>query len=87
VKALRKFLKYCLPFGAVEIMRNRRQLRELGREGTLADFWRSECLTTNTASSWWDATKSFCLNGRATMSDGLYVNETLVPAFAKRNFV
>jgi hypothetical protein len=27
------------------------------------------------------------LNGRASMSDGLYVNETLVPDFAKRDFV
>lgn len=44
MKALRKFLKYCLPFGAVEIIRNRRRLRELGREVTLADFWRSEWL-------------------------------------------
>ena len=34
-----------------------------------------------------DATKPLCLNGRASMSDGLYVNEALVPNFAKRDFV
>jgi hypothetical protein len=34
-----------------------------------------------------DATKPLCLNGRASMSDGLYVNKTLVPDFAKRDFV
>lgn len=44
MSALRKLLKYCLPFGAIEIMRNRRRLRELGRELTVSDFWRSEWL-------------------------------------------
>ncbi|PZR72963.1 MAG: hypothetical protein DLM73_11690 [Chthoniobacterales bacterium] len=44
MKALRKLLKYCLPFGAVEIMRNRRRLRELGRELPVSDFWKSEWL-------------------------------------------
>jgi FkbM family methyltransferase len=34
-----------------------------------------------------DATKPLRLNGRASMSDGLYVNPTLVPDFAKRDFV
>jgi hypothetical protein len=34
-----------------------------------------------------DATRPLCLNGRASMSDGLYVNEALVPDFAKRDFV
>ena len=34
-----------------------------------------------------DATKPLCLNGRASMSDGLYVNPKLVPDFAKRDFV
>jgi len=34
-----------------------------------------------------DATKPLRLNGRASMSDGLYVNETLVPDFAQRDFV
>ena len=44
MKALRKLLKYCLPFGAVEMMHNRRRLCELGREFTLRDLWRSEWL-------------------------------------------
>ena len=44
MKALRKFLKYALPFGFVEIMRNRRRLRELGRDVSLSDLWRSEWL-------------------------------------------
>ncbi|HKP92437.1 MAG TPA: FkbM family methyltransferase, partial [Chthoniobacterales bacterium] len=34
-----------------------------------------------------DATKPLRLNGRASMSDGLYVNEKLVPDFAARDFV
>jgi len=34
-----------------------------------------------------DATKPLCLNGRASMSDGLYVNQQLVPDFARRDFV
>lgn len=34
-----------------------------------------------------DATKPLCLNGRASMSDGLYVNQTLVPDFGTRDFV
>jgi hypothetical protein len=34
-----------------------------------------------------DATKPLCLNGRASMSDGLYVNQELVPDFARRNFL
>jgi FkbM family methyltransferase len=44
MKAVRKFLKYLLPFGAVEIMRNRRRLRELGRDVPVSDFGRSEWL-------------------------------------------
>ena len=40
----RKLLKYLLPFGVVEMMRNRRQLRELGREVPLSELWRSEWL-------------------------------------------
>lgn len=44
MKAARKLLKYLLPFGAVEMMRNRRRLRELGREVPLSDLWRSEWL-------------------------------------------
>jgi FkbM family methyltransferase len=44
MKALRKPLKYLLPFGLVEIMRNRRRLRELGRGISFADLWRSEWL-------------------------------------------
>lgn len=44
VHVLRKLLKYSLPFGAVEIMRNRRRLRELGRDLPLSDLWRSEWL-------------------------------------------
>ncbi|MEY2550619.1 MAG: hypothetical protein QOG12_763, partial [Verrucomicrobiota bacterium] len=34
-----------------------------------------------------DATRPLRLNGRASMSDGLYVNEKLVPDFAPRDFV
>jgi len=34
-----------------------------------------------------DATKPLRLNGRASMSDALYVNEKLVPDFARRDFV
>jgi FkbM family methyltransferase len=44
VRALRKLLKYCLPFGAIEIVRNRRRLREHGRDLTVSDYWRSEWL-------------------------------------------
>jgi FkbM family methyltransferase len=44
MKALRKVLKYLLPFGVVEIMRNRRRLRELGRNVLLSDLPRSEWL-------------------------------------------
>ena len=44
MKAARKLLKYLLPFGAVEMMRNRRQLRQLGREVSLSDLWRSDWL-------------------------------------------
>src|SRR6266404_2508916 len=44
MKAARKLLKYLLPFGAVEMMRNRRRLRQLGREIPLSDLWRSEWL-------------------------------------------
>jgi FkbM family methyltransferase len=44
VKALRKLVKYVLPFGLVEIMRNRRRLRELGRDVSIADLWRSDWL-------------------------------------------
>ena len=34
-----------------------------------------------------DATKPLRLNGRASMSDGLYVNEKLVPDFGRRDFL
>jgi FkbM family methyltransferase len=44
MKALRKLLKYSLPFGVVEIFRNRRRLRELGRDLALSDLWRSDWL-------------------------------------------
>jgi FkbM family methyltransferase len=44
MRAARKLLKYLLPFGAVEMMRNRRRLRELGRNVSPADLWRSEWL-------------------------------------------
>jgi FkbM family methyltransferase len=44
MKAARKLLKFLLPFGAVEMMRNRRQLRQLGREVPLSDLWRSDWL-------------------------------------------
>jgi FkbM family methyltransferase len=46
-----------------------------------------ELLTGNFGFVLVDATKPLCLNGRASMSDGLYVNEALVPDFAKRDFV
>lgn len=44
MKAVRKALKYLLPFGFVEISRNRRRLRELGRYVGFGDLWRSEWL-------------------------------------------
>jgi FkbM family methyltransferase len=44
MKAVRKLLKYLLPFGAVEMMDNRRRLRGLGRDVPIADLWRSEWL-------------------------------------------
>lgn len=44
MRAVRKLLKYLLPFGVVEVMRNRRRLRELGRDVPLSDLWRSEWL-------------------------------------------
>ena len=44
MRAVRKFLKYLLPFGAVEMMRSRRRLRELGRDVPVSDLWRSDWL-------------------------------------------
>jgi FkbM family methyltransferase len=44
MKAARKLLKYLLPFGVVEVLRNRRRLRELGRAVPFTDLWRSEWL-------------------------------------------
>ncbi|HVF72688.1 MAG TPA: FkbM family methyltransferase [Chthoniobacterales bacterium] len=44
MKAVRKLLKYLLPFGAVEFWRNRRQLREFGRSSSISDLWESEWL-------------------------------------------
>lgn len=44
MRAARKLLKSLLPFGAVEMIRSRRRLRELGREVPLSDLWRSESL-------------------------------------------
>lgn len=44
MNAVRKLLKYLLPFGVVETMRNRRRLRELGRQVSLSDLSRSEWL-------------------------------------------
>lgn len=44
MKGPRKLLKYLLPFGAVDMMRNRRQLRELGRDVSVSDLWRGEWL-------------------------------------------
>ena len=44
MKAARKLLKYLLPFGAVEMMQNRRRLRELGRDVPFAELWESEWL-------------------------------------------
>ena len=40
----RKLLKYLLPFGVVQMIRSRRRLRELGRDLSAADLWRSERL-------------------------------------------
>lgn len=44
MSGLRKAFKYLLPFGVVEIARNRGRLRELGRGLTARDWWRSEWL-------------------------------------------
>ena len=44
MKAVRKFLKYLLPFGAVEMTRSRRRLRELGRAVPVSDLWRADWL-------------------------------------------
>lgn len=44
MKTLRKLVKYGLPFGFIEASRNRRRLRELGREMSLSDLWRSDWL-------------------------------------------
>jgi FkbM family methyltransferase len=44
MKAARKLLKYLLPFGAVDMMRNRRRLRELGRDVPLSELWESDWL-------------------------------------------
>ncbi len=44
MKGVRKFLKYLLPFGAIEMMRSRRRLHDLGRDVPLSDLWRSEWL-------------------------------------------
>jgi FkbM family methyltransferase len=41
-KLFRKFAKYLLPHGVVEMSRNRRALLNLGREMPLADLWRSD---------------------------------------------
>jgi FkbM family methyltransferase len=44
MKALRKFFKYLVPFGLVEMMQNRRRLREHGRKIGSSELWRSEWL-------------------------------------------
>ena len=44
MKTARKLLKYLLPFGAVEMMRNRRRLRELGRDVPFSELWQTEWL-------------------------------------------
>lgn len=44
MKALRKLIKFLLPHGAIEMSRNRRQLRELGRSVPFSDLWRSDWL-------------------------------------------
>jgi FkbM family methyltransferase len=41
---VRKLLKYLLPHGVVEVLRNRRRLRDFGREVGLRDAWRSDWL-------------------------------------------
>ena len=41
---MRKLIKYLLPFGVIELMRNRRRLRALGRDLPVSQFWRSEWL-------------------------------------------
>ena len=44
MRALRKTLKYLLPFGLIEMARNRRVLHAHGREMSLRDCWRSDWL-------------------------------------------
>ena len=44
MKTLRKFLKYLLPHGVVEIAKNRNRLADLGRELPAREWWRSEWL-------------------------------------------
>lgn len=43
-KPFRKLLKRLLPHGLVEISRNRRLLRDLGRDVPAGDYWRSDWL-------------------------------------------
>lgn len=44
MRTLRKLLKYLLPFGLVDVMRNSRALREHGRVVGPRDWWRSDWL-------------------------------------------
>ncbi|MGZ5023182.1 MAG: FkbM family methyltransferase [Chthoniobacterales bacterium] len=44
MSSIRKVVKYLLPHALVEVPRNCRLLRELGREVRLRDWWRSEWL-------------------------------------------
>ena len=44
LKTLRKFLKYLLPHGVVELTKNRHRLADLGLELPLTDWWRSDWL-------------------------------------------
>lgn len=51
MKALRKLLKYLLPFGVVEIARHRRRWRALGRTIGPGEWWESEGLAHEAAAS------------------------------------
>ncbi len=51
MRALRKALKYLLPFGAVEMARNQRALQTLGRARGRRDWWPNDWLVHEAATS------------------------------------
>ena len=51
MRSLRQALKYVLPFGLVEMTRNRRSLREYGRDVSLRDCWRGDWLMHEAAAT------------------------------------